>query len=245
MHDGPIIELGRPGTFDEHGNMPSSVVQTEEGIFLYYSGWQRAVGVPYNNYTGLAISKDGGSSFEKYSESPILDRNSKELFSATSPGVVKTEGEWYMWYCSGVNWLEIGNKMEHTYDIKFASSSDGKNWKQDSKVAIAQESVFDAITRPSVYWNEQGRKWELWFCKRGSKDFRDGSDAYKILKAESTLNGDFKIIDIDIFTHSNTITFDNAMQAYPEVFEIAGERYMLYNGNSFGAEGICLAKWKE
>jgi hypothetical protein len=31
------------------------------------------------------------------------------------------------------------------------------------------------------------------------------------------------------------------MQAYPCVFKFKGKKYMLYNGNNFGVEGIGLA----
>ena len=65
----PILELGKPGTFDEHGIMPSCIVKNGDELYLYYSGWQQSIGVPYNNYTGLAISKDNGKTFKKYSSS--------------------------------------------------------------------------------------------------------------------------------------------------------------------------------
>ncbi len=34
------------------------------------------------------------------------------------------------------------------------------------------------------------------------------------------------------------------MIEYPFVFDHAGERYMLYNGNGYGASGIGLAVWE-
>ena len=60
----PILELGKPGTFDEHGIMPSCIVKNGDELYLYYSGWQQSIGVPYNNYTGLAIIKDYGKTFK-------------------------------------------------------------------------------------------------------------------------------------------------------------------------------------
>ena len=41
----PILELGKPGTFDEHGIMPSCAIKSGGTVFLYYSGWSRAVSV--------------------------------------------------------------------------------------------------------------------------------------------------------------------------------------------------------
>src|SRR5205807_4420457 len=61
----PILKLGKPGTFDEHGIMPSCAIKESDKVLLYYSGWSRSVSVPYTNSMGLAISKDNGETFEK------------------------------------------------------------------------------------------------------------------------------------------------------------------------------------
>ena len=107
LHPEPILPLGGLGMFDEHGIMPSSVVNHEGTIFLYYSGWSRGTSLPYANFTGLAISDDGGKSFRKVGPGPILDRTFWGPYSATSPHVFKTEDGWFMLCCSGTNWLHI------------------------------------------------------------------------------------------------------------------------------------------
>src|SRR5688572_2499175 len=43
----PILPLGKPGTFDEHGIMPSCAVRHGDAVYLYYSGWSRSTSVPY------------------------------------------------------------------------------------------------------------------------------------------------------------------------------------------------------
>ena len=125
VHQSPILELGSPGTFDEHGIMPSCALKVGGKVYLYYSGWQRGTTVPYTNSTGLAISEDDGVTFKKISKGPILGKNIHDPYSATSPCVVINEDKWHMWYCSGVDWVKVGNKFEHTYDIKYAYSDDG------------------------------------------------------------------------------------------------------------------------
>src|SRR5215831_526086 len=47
VNDKPILDLGEPGTFDQFGIMPSSIIEKDNIIYLYYSGWSRSVGVPY------------------------------------------------------------------------------------------------------------------------------------------------------------------------------------------------------
>ena len=62
------IPRGELGTFDEHGVMPTSLININNQIFLYYIGWNLATSVPFRNAIGLAISNDGGEKFEKYSK---------------------------------------------------------------------------------------------------------------------------------------------------------------------------------
>src|ERR1700730_6532217 len=107
----PLLELGKPGTFDEHGIMPSCAIRDGHRVFLYYSGWSRGTSVPYTNSTGLAISEDAGETFKKISEGPIMAKSLSDPFSATSPVVLKDGDVWHMWYCSGTGWLEIGGKF--------------------------------------------------------------------------------------------------------------------------------------
>ena len=236
QHSDPILDPGRPGTFDEHGIMPASVVAKGDLIYLYYSGWQQAVSVPYNNYTGLAISSDGGTTFTKHSEGPIIDRTQHELYSATSPDVLREESCWYMWYSSGTYWLDLAEKLEHTYEIKLATSPDGKTWLQTNKTAIAQTDKYEAITRPTVI--KIGDTWHMWYCYRGSKNFRTGSDSYRIGYATSDdlilWHREDNNSGIDISEHG----WDSMMIAYPCVFKANGKTHMFYNGNNFGEQGF-------
>jgi hypothetical protein len=240
IHDKPVLQWGSLGTFDEHGIMPSSVVQHDNKIYLYYSGWQRAVGVPYNNYTGLAISEDGGITFKKHSESPIIDRNNKELYSATSPCVIKDNDKWRMWYCSGTNWHTINDKLEHTYDIKYAFSDDGYTWTQTGKVCIKQDHEFEAITKPAVI--RIGNKYHMWYCYRGSTNFRKGEESYRIGYATSANATDWKREDGKSGIEKSKFGWDSMMIAYPEVIKINEKIVLLYNGNSFGTEGFGYAE---
>ena len=74
VHDRPVLGLGRLGTFDDSGAMPSCIVNHGGKKFLYYIGWNKSVTVPYRNAIGLAVSHDGGLSFERVCEGPVADR---------------------------------------------------------------------------------------------------------------------------------------------------------------------------
>ena len=70
----PVLDLGRPGCFDDNGVVPLSVLRVDNLIYLYYVGFQLAVKIPYFMFGGLAISYDNGDSFERVSENPILEK---------------------------------------------------------------------------------------------------------------------------------------------------------------------------
>ncbi len=235
----PILEVGAVGMFDEHGIMPASVVEKGEQVFFYYSGWSRGTSLPYNNYTGLAISEDEGTTFKKYCNGPVIDRSPWELYSATSP-CVYYDDNWHMWYSSGTNWVRINDKDEHTYDIKYAWSEDGRNWVQTNKTIIPQYNKYEAITRPSVI--KVDGMYHMWFCYRGSNNFRDGDDSYRIGYASSSdlLNWerDDKKAGIDVSENG----WDSQMIAYPCVVRVKDQILMFYNGNGFGEQGFGYAR---
>jgi sucrose-6-phosphate hydrolase SacC (GH32 family) len=223
INENPILELGKPGTFDEHGIMPSSAVEHEGKVYLYYSGWSRSSSVPYTNSTGLAVSEDWGKTFTKISDGPILGKSLHDPYSATSPCVLKDKNGWYMWYCSGTDWIQIRDKYEHTYDIKYAHSRDGILWQTSGEIIIKAKVEGEAITRPYVMQDTAG--YHMWFCYRGSQDFRDGTDAYRIGYAYSN---DLRSWQRDDAKAGITLSKD-------------GRMYMFYNGNSFGREGFGYA----
>lgn len=244
VNPSPILEPGKPGTFDEHGVMPSCAVRDGSRVFLYYSGWSRGVSVPYTNSTGLAISEDGGETFKKIGEGPVLGKSLHDPYSATSPVVLRDGGDdWHMWYCSGTGWLEIGGKLEHTYDIKHARSRDGIRWTPDGAPSVEQRTQYEALTRPYVL--KRGDGYHMWFCYRGSHSFRDGEDAYRIGYARSDDLEHWRRDDERAGIVPSEAGWDSKMVAYPAVVEVGGRALMFYNGNGFGAEGFGYASLSE
>ena len=239
LHPKPILELGSLNEFDEHGIMPSSVVEKDGLIYLYYSGWQRSKHVPYNNYTGLAISEDGGHTFVKHKNNPILHKNEDEPYSATSPCVFHHAGIWHMWYGSGTNWLNIRGKLEHTYDIKSAYSENGLDWERSRTTTIKQRSKYEAITKPTVICHDKA--FHMWFCYRGSTHFRDGNDSYRIGYAVSDDLKNWIRMDSAAGIDVSDTGWDSKMIAYPDVKEINGRINLIYNGNNFGTNGFGYA----
>lgn len=241
VHQSPLLELGRPGTFDEHGIMPSCAVRHGELVYLYYSGWSRSATVPYTNSTGLAISEDNGRTFRRAGEGPILGKSLGDPYSATSPFVMCHEGAWRMWYCSGTGWPIIDGKYEHIYDIKEAHSEDGIVWHPSGKVSLSTSINEEALTRPWITALADG--WQLHYCHRQAGDFRDGNGAYRIAAAMSANLNDWQRLGAD---GPSTLPrmpddWDSKAQAYPALLRVGSRLLMFYNGNGFGAAGFGIA----
>jgi sucrose-6-phosphate hydrolase SacC (GH32 family) len=236
----PLLTLGGLGMFDEHGIMPSSVVEHKGAVFLYYSGWSRGTTLPYANFTGLAVSQDGGRTFEKIGPGPIIDRTYWGPYSATSPHVFIHEGQWYMIYCSGVDWVEISGKLEHTYDLKLARSHDGIRWEQTAQIVVPQLRPNEAITKPTVLY-ENG-SFHLWFCYRLSENFRGGNGSYRIGYASSTDLINWERQDERSGIVPGPDAWDSEMLAYPEISVIGKDVFLFYNGNNFGSCGFGALK---
>lgn len=240
----PILDCGAPGAFDEHGVMPSSIVEEGGIIRLYYSGWCRlAGGAPYHNTTGLAVSDDGGTTFRRACAGPVLDRAPHEPFSATSPWVLREGRTWHAFYSSGVDWIEVEGKPEHIYDLRHATSEDGVDWRRGGPPALPQRFREEAVTRPTILRDKTG-EWLMWYCHRGSHDFRGSGSAYRIGLARSfdlfAWTRDDARAGIDVSEDG----FDARMIAYPCVVEADGRRLMFYNGDGFGKAGFGVAEWE-
>jgi hypothetical protein len=243
IHNIPILDNGKAGSFDEHGIMPAAVILHDKKVFLYYSGWSQKSSVPYSNLTGLAISEDSGISFKKISEGPVLGLSIYEPYSATSPYVFFKDDLFHMFYCSGTNWIKKSNKYEHIYDVKYAFSSDGINFVQDGKSLITKKNFNEAITRPVVFKRKE--TYHMWFCYRGSDDFRDGKDAYRIGYAYSEDLKDWQRKDDKAEIDLGIDGWDSKMIAYPYIIQTPYGTYMFYNGNGFGKSGFGYAVLEE
>ena len=238
ISENPVLKPGALGTFDDSGAMVSLIVNHEGKKYLYYAGWNLGVTVPFRNSIGLAISQDGGKTFDKYSEGPIIDRNIIEPYFVGNPSVIIDENVWKMWYLSCVKWVMENDKPKHYYHIKYAESKDGINWDRRGIVCIDFKSKEEyAISRPCVI-KEDGT-YKMWYSYRG------GRDTYRIGYAESADGIMWERKDEEAGIDVSESGWDSEMICYPWVFEHKGKKYMLYNGNSYGKTGFGYAILKE
>lgn len=240
VHPQPVLDVGRPGTFDADGVMPSCVLRDGDRVLMYYSGWSRLGGTaPYNNATGIAVSRDDGASFARLYEGPILDRTPLEPWSATSPCVVKDGSLWHMWYSSGTDWIEVDGKLEHVYVLKHATSSDGEQWHRDNQPILPQAFENESQTRPTVA--KLDGRWHMWFSYRGARAFRTRGETYRIGYADSDDLLRWNRNDDLAGIAPSADGWDSQMICYPDVAVTAERTHLFYNGNGFGQDGFGYA----
>lgn len=236
----PLLSLGGPGEFDQFGTMPGDLLYFSGKLLMFYTGWNRLQSVPYSFSIGLAISEDKGKTFVKYSNGPIIGQSSINPLTCGSGATIQENGIIHMFAISGIEWKIVNGKIEHTYGIKHATSKNSIDWDFEKEFAIFPNDEYEAIAAPTVI--KINGSYHMWFSYRGSFDFRNGQDSYRIGYAFSkdlynwTRNDESAGIDVSIEG------WDSKMICYPYVFYLDNEVYMLYNGDTFGKESIGLAK---
>src|SRR5690606_38948473 len=115
--------------FDSAGLTVSAVLRVEGQVLLWYTGMRLAVHVPYELAVGLAVSDDDGLTFRKAGTEPVMVSSTVTPSFITTPFVRRgAAGGFEMWYSSGTGWRATGDKLEPYYDIRHATSPDGRTW---------------------------------------------------------------------------------------------------------------------
>jgi hypothetical protein len=237
----PILALGKPGTFDEFGTYPVSVIRKDTEVWAYYAGWTRCESVPFNVAIGVAKSFDGGNTFEKLGDGPILSYNLREPFVLSGPKIRYFKSKYFLWYISGKRWIRGDAGPEPVYKIHMAESEDGLQWKRTGDDIIADKlGENEAQASPDVF--PYSGKYHMFFCYRYGLNYRCKEGGYRIGYASSedlkhwVREDDRAGIDI------SETGWDSEMVSYPHVFAVDGRLYMFYLGNDVGRYGFGLAK---
>lgn len=228
----PVLTLGPLGTFDDSAVLPCWIVTQGNRKFMYYIGWMQGKRVPYYAAIGLAISDDGGKTYAKYSRGPLIERDDIDPYMTASPCVIEENGLWRLWYMSNTLWTDDGPEILPKYHIRYAESSDGINWRREGMVSIDFDSDAEyAISRPCVLYEEN--KYKMWYSHRGG--------TYRIGYAESSDGITWERKDNEVGIDVSESGWDSEMIEYAYVFNHKENKYMLYNGNEYGQDGVGLA----
>jgi len=226
----PILLPGEAGAYDDSGASLGCIVPVDDRLWLYYIGWNLAVTVPWRNCIGFAQGRLDGV-FDKPSLAPMLDRHAVDPYSLSYPWVLReSEQIWHMWYGSNLAWGKEQASMQHV--LKYASSTDGQNWQRDGRICLNLKPGEIGLSRPCVY--RDGDAWRMWYAIRGAQ--------YRVGYAESADGLVWRRLDDRVQFAGTAGDWESDEQAYPCVFQLSGQWYMLYNGNRYGATGFGVAR---
>ena len=245
VHDRPLLDLGKIGTFDDSGITVSTVLKVGNEVWMYYLGWTVRNTISYHNSTGLAISKDGGKTFRKFSEGPLLSPNWRHPYCNGAVDVMCDDNVWRMWYTHFIEWRIYSKHPEPLYNIAYAESEDGIDWKRPDIISVDFiDNQRGGIARPSVL--KENGVYRMWYTYRGASDYRTNkAHSYRIGYAESKDGKVFKRMDAQFTLQPSDEGWDSVMMTYPYVLKYNGKYFMFYNGNGFGESGFGYAIGEE
>jgi hypothetical protein len=226
----PLLSPGPAGRFDDCGCSMSCIVEGDGWLRLYYTGWTLRATVPFSLAIGVATSDDGGSTFQRLFDGPLIGCDRSDPYLCASPSILVEDGRWRMWYVSGDGWERRGEQWHPRYRICYAESADGLDWRREGRVCIPFGAPDEhAMGRPHVLRDRGG--YRMWFCVRGER--------YRLAYAESDDGLTWRRRDREAEVPPSD--WDREMQAYPMVWRDGDELWMLYNGNGYGATGFGCA----
>lgn len=232
----PVLQLGKPGTFDEHGTMVAEVVKIGDEFFMYYMGWQRIETVPYLTRLGLAKSNDC-CVFEKISDGPILGMSKDIPHGIGNISILQINGLVKMWYTHYTEWKTLGNGYRPDYKIAYIESRNGIDFghRCDSILPFPNESIATPCVRLI------GDKYYMWYSKRPTLEADGSSGKYSIGLAQSDDGQQWERKDEQFNLVTSENGWDSQMICYPDIIKVEDNYLMFYCGNGFGAEGFGYA----
>lgn len=232
-HALPFFEHGTAGSFFSDGVSIGNCYEVNGIQYMLFMGWQNPSEGHWRGDIGrLIVSSQLTLNLD--SSHPFFGSNISDPISLSYPWVLaKPAGGFDMWYGSTMAWDAGNGEMLHI--IKHAVSDDGSHWSRTGSCVPYDVGNAQAFSRPSVLRNDLG-DYEMWFSYRSGK-----GEKYRIGYAYSDdgLNWILDLANAGIDVSSGG--WDSEMIEYPFVFDHAGQRFMLYNGNGYGRSGFGLA----
>lgn len=230
----PVLGVGAPGTFDDNGVNPLWLLPHEGRLYLYYVGWQLGVKVRYYLFVGLAASDDGGATFQRVSQTPLLDRSDGELFVRTAPCVRFDDGVWKMWYIGGDSWVEGRGKQLPRYGLRYLESDDPTRWGRQGRLVMDVRGGDEhGFGRPFVL--REGDRHRMWYSVRTI------SGGYRLGYAESPDGLAWQRMDDEVGIAPSSSGWDSEMVCYSFLQPTRYGTYLFYNGNNYGETGFGVA----
>ena len=233
-HFEPVFEHGPEGSFYADGvSIGNCYTAPNGGRYILFMAWQIPKNAHWRGEIGrLRLTSDLKLVLDP--ETPFMRLDETDSISLSYPWVHQTSPEHYqMWYGSTHNWDAGNGEMLHV--LNYATSNDGHVWSKQGLGVPYEIGTAQAFSRPTVAPHPEGGL-EMWFSYRGKlgRTYRIGYAYARDGKTWSLLHD---VAGINVSGDG----WDSDMIEYPFVFDHAGARYMLYNGNGHGHSGFGLA----
>ncbi|SMD15962.1 hypothetical protein [Rhizobium sp. RU36D] len=228
----PFFEYGSPGSFYDAGVSVGNCYVAGTQRYMLFMGWQNPSDGHWRGDIGRLRVTDS-LRLESDSDVPLMGIDDIDPVSLSYPWVEQVEGgSFLMWYGSTITWDAGNGEMLHV--INSAVSQDGHTWIRKGVSVPYQIGVAQAFSRPTVIRDQDG--FHMWFSFRGGL-----GRTYRIGYAVSHDGQSWELRLQDAGIDVSATGWDSEMIEYPFVFDHAGQRYMLYNGNGYGKTGFGLA----
>jgi hypothetical protein len=234
----PVLDVGRPGCFDDHGVILGDVVATPGGLYLFYVGFQRVARAKFLAFTGLAISHDGGQAFGRVQDTPILDRAPGRSMIAAVHSAIRENGQWRLWYAAGDDWETIDGAPYPRYHIRHLAAADLSQLPTVDDTCLLPRGSEYRIGRPRVYRTGDG--YVMYFTRGNTTGEYFPGVAF-------SADGTHWRRDDDALGLSLSATgFDSRVICYPTLIRQRERMLMFYNGNDMGVDGfgVAAAAWQ-
>jgi hypothetical protein len=230
----PVLDIGRDGCFDDNGMILGDIVDTPDGLHMFYVGFQRVAKAKFLAFTGLAVSNDGGLHFRRAQETPILDRAQGRSTIGAVHSVMWENGRWRMWYAVGDDWEIIGGRPFPRYHIRYAETDDPRILPRDDRICLQPRGSEYRIGRPRVY--RDGDKYVMYFT-RGNV-----TGEYFPGVAYSDDGVHWERHDEALGVTLSASGWDSRTLCYPALIRHRDKLLMFYNGNDMGIDGFGVAE---
>jgi hypothetical protein len=230
----PVLDVGGPGTFDENGLILGDVVRDGDIVRMYYVGFQKPPTDKFWAFTGLAESRDGGETFRRVSDDPVLDRAEEGTTIRALHTIRREGGVWKAWYAIGSGWEIIEDVPYPQYRIAYIESEDGVRFPKVGQVAVEPVGDEYRIGRPRVVAGGEGYRM-LYTVGTLRKTYLPGY-------ATSTDGVHWARRDGDVgIAPSGGDAWDSRHLSYLAPIEVNGRTLAFHNGNDMGYNGFGVA----
>lgn len=236
--DKPALDVGEAGMFDDNGMILGDVIKiSETEIRMYYVGFQLVDQVKFLAFSGLAISNDGGTLFNRIQNTPILGRAPNAAFINALHSIEIKNNGFRAWTSCGNGWKKINGINYPKYDCWTICSHDGIFWDfRNTKHILGCGPEEYRIGRPRVN-RTPGGGYEM----RVSSD--TVTKKYRCFCLQSQDGIEFspkRVVELPL---GRVGSWDHEMTCYPARLDTThGESYLFYNGNDMGRTGVGVAQ---